>query len=174
MAVWMERSTLDADDVEAIIHDSYDDIYRYCFWKTKSSMDAQDITQETFLRFVRNLADYSERGKPKALLYTIARNLCFNWLRQSKTVPFEEIDNSVFDIPSSNALDKLADRITLQQYIDELPPEQREVIFLRYGQELQVNEISSIMGITRFSVMYRIRNALSTLKKKIGKGGSVF
>ena len=68
--------------MEEIIGEYYDDIYKYCYWRIKNSTEAQDITQETFLRFMQNLSTYIDMGKPKALLYTIARNLCINWQKK--------------------------------------------------------------------------------------------
>lgn len=55
----------------------------------------------------------------------------------------------------------------MQVHINELPKEQQEVILLRYGQDLKVNDIAAITGTTRFVVMYRLRNALAALKKRI-------
>jgi len=46
-------SDLTAEDVENIILNYYDDIYKYCYWKVKNCSDAEDLTQETFLRFVQ-------------------------------------------------------------------------------------------------------------------------
>lgn len=85
-------SDLTADDVESIILNNYDDIYKYCYWKVKNHSDAEDLTQETFLRFVQTLSNYSEQGKPKALLYTIARNLCINLYKQARPLPLSEIE----------------------------------------------------------------------------------
>ena len=54
----------------------YDDVLRYCRRRLPSWDDAQDATQEAFLRLVRSGARYERRGKPLAYLYTIARNVC--------------------------------------------------------------------------------------------------
>lgn len=161
-------SDLTADDVESIILNNYDDIYKYCYWKVKNHSDAEDLTQETFLRFVQTLSDYSEQGKPKALLYTIARNLCINWYKQARPLPLSEIEE-LSSVKTES--DQLETRFALEQYVKELPSGQQEILLLRYGQELQVNEISQILNISRFSVMYRIRTATKTLNKKLRKGG---
>ncbi len=161
-------SDLTADDVESIILNNYDDIYKYCYWKVKNHSDAEDLTQETFLRFVQTLSYYSEQGKPKALLYTIARNLCINWYKQARPLPLSKIEE-LSSVKTES--DQLETRFALEQYVKELPSEQQEILLLRYGQELQVNEISQILNISRFSVMYRIRTATKTLNKKLRKGG---
>ena len=59
----------------------YDKIYRYCYYKVNNAAVAEDITQETFLRFLEN-STYKENGKELNYLYTIARNLCIDEYRK--------------------------------------------------------------------------------------------
>ena len=158
------------DKTEAVIRENYNDIYRYCYWKTGNIADAQDIAQETFMRFIKNLPNYKDQGKPQALLYTIARNLCANRRREKKPCPLDNY-HSTEDTSSQNMIKQVEDKLLLQRHIDDLPTEQQEAILLRYGQELKINDIAAITGTSRFVVMYRIRNALATLKKKLNQGG---
>lgn len=99
MAYGKKLSDLTADETERIILDNYEEIYRYCWWKVKNRDDAEDLTQETFLRFVQMLSDYSEQGKPRALLYTIARNLCINHYRRVKPLSLSEAEILPSDDP---------------------------------------------------------------------------
>ena len=79
----------DAEGVRRVVEEHYDDVLAYCRRHTPSHEDALDATQETFLRFVRSLSTYRDRGKPLAFLYTIARNLCIDHIRQDHgPVPF--------------------------------------------------------------------------------------
>jgi len=165
----INQSDFENDEIEEIIQEYYDDIYKYCYWKTKNSTDAQDITKEIFLRFIQNLINYVDMGKPKALLYTIARNLCINWKRKPSYIPLENIENdSSFII--SNELDTVIDKMYLHDAVSSLPSSQQEVLLLRYGQGLQVGEIATILSISRFTVMYRLKCAINELNKmKIGE-----
>lgn len=166
MAGWINQSDL---EIEEIIRGFYDDIYKYCYWKTKNSTDAQDITQETFLRFIQNFINYVDMGKPKALLYTIARNLCVNWQRKPTYIPLENIENDSSFI-ASNGMDSIIDKLYLHDAVSLLPSAQQEVLLLRYGQGLQVGEIASVLSVSRFTVMYRLKCAINKLKKmKIGE-----
>ena len=173
MADGIKLSELSADKIEEIIRENYADIFKYCFWRIKQKSDAEDLTQETFLRFIDNLPTYSDRGKPKALLYTIARNLCINWQKKNKplSLPDEEIENLQLPVEVDGE-DELVNRLTLHKYISELPKEQQEILMLRYFQELQVKEIAQIIGISRFTVMYRLRTATKTLQMKMRKEAS--
>jgi len=63
------------------IHDQYDKIYKYCYFKVKDKQTAEDLTQETFLRYFSQKS-YINKGKPLAYLYTIAKNLCIDFYRK--------------------------------------------------------------------------------------------
>ena len=63
------------------IEEQYDKIYRYCYFRVKNQHTAEDITQETFLRFFES-SSYKDTGRPLAYLYTIARNLCMEEFRK--------------------------------------------------------------------------------------------
>ena len=69
---------------------------------------------------------------------------------------------------------EIANRLTLHKYMNRLPKDQQEILMLRYYLELQVNEIAKTLGISRFTVMYRLRTAMKNLRQDIRKGGSGF
>ena len=168
MADRINQSEDEMNEIEKIIRAYYDDIYKYCYWKIKNSTDAQDITQETFLRFIQNFVNYVDMGKPKALLYTIAKNLCVNWQRKPSCIPLDTVEyNSSFVI--SNEADTVIDKLYLQDAVSSLSPSHQEVLLLRYGQCLQIGEIATILSISRFTVMYKLKCAINKLSKmKLG------
>lgn len=156
----------DADLAEQMVSENYDAIYKYCYWKVGKSEDAQDITQEVFLSFLRNINTYSDRGKPRAFLYTIAKNLCINWNKKNKPQYLAAIDELI-DRSAQNEMNQITDKITLEQLVNQLPKDQQEVIVLRYAHDLQVNEIAVVTGKSRFSVRYKINLALATIKSQL-------
>lgn len=165
-----KRLSENADEIEKIIIKNYDDIYRYCYWKTCNNADAQDITQETFYRFVQSITNYSDQGKPKAFLYTIARNLCINWQKQIKPYSLNN-EELIEDIGSITEFEHIENKVSLQIYLDLLPKKQQEILLLRFGQGMNISEMSKITGMTRFVIMYQLKLALATLKKSLKKGG---
>lgn len=156
----------DLDIAEQVVSKNYEAIYKYCYWKVGNSADAQDITQEVFLNFVKNIDTYTDRGKPRAFLYTIAKNLCINWSKKIKP-DYIESTKEIIDIFATEKMESMVDKIELEEIINQLPEEQREVIVLRYGHDLKVNEIAVIIGKSRFTVRYRINLALATIKNKL-------
>ena len=67
----------------------YDKLYRYCYFKLKHRQDAEDITQEAILRYLKSDVDVSDR-KGLPYLYTIARNLCTDQFRKIRTEEIPE------------------------------------------------------------------------------------
>lgn len=140
------------------IQEQYDKIYRYCYYKVRNTGLAEDLTQETFLRYFTQ-SSYMERGKMLAYLYTIARNLCIDSFR--KILP-ERLND---DIPDMDCFGKLELSIALRQALATLPEQDQELLLFRYANELSVGEIASIMGISRFAVYRRTNSAVAILKK---------
>ena len=68
----------DADIGEQIVTENYDAIYKYCYWKLGNSEDAQDITQDVFLNFIRNINTYSDRESQEHFFTVFPKNLCIN------------------------------------------------------------------------------------------------
>ncbi|GAB6108491.1 RNA polymerase sigma factor [Fusibacter bizertensis] len=144
------------------IQEQYDKIYRYCYYKVKNSVLAEDLTQETFLRYF-NHSGYIEHGKMLAYLYTIARNLCIDSFRKSYVETLTE------DIPVSGGFEQVELNLTVLQAVKVLTEQEQEMLMLRYVNELTVGEIASIMGISRFAVYRKTSSALANLKKLLKK-----
>lgn len=158
-----------AGEFEKIIAAHYEDIYRFCRWKIRDPVEAQDLTQDTFMRFMNAADTYADIEKPKALLYAIAKNLCLNWTNRARPQSLDSLE--FIDAPAANDFSEESIRkIDLYNAVSALPNTRREILLLRFGQDLKVNEIAEVMGLSRFQVMYQIRGALTQLKKTIRKG----
>lgn len=116
---------------------------------------AEDITQETFLRFL-NANSYKELGKQMPYLYTIARNLCIDYFRQRKTV---ELDETLPD-PKSNL-----PKTYIEEALEKLSEEDREILFLRYTNNESINDIAKNYNVSRFVINRKIKKALERLKE---------
>lgn len=142
------------------LKDQYDKIYKYCYFKVKNTQLAEDLTQETFLKFFSQNS-YISRGKPLAYLYTIAKNLCVDAYRKAEIL---SLDESSEDIPAKNDFDSIEPNIAVKQAVRTLPQDLQEIILLRFTNDLSVLEISKITELSRFAVHRKINNALSRLK----------
>lgn len=149
------------------LKEQYDKLLRFCYMKTKDRYLAEDITQETFIRFWESHS-YEDTGKELAYLYTIARNLCIDSFRKKA---FENID----DFPSLPAgedtePERRLSEIELEQALSQLPEEVREMIVLRYVNEIAVGDISKIFRMSRFAVHRRIKEGMALLKRFLEEG----
>lgn len=148
------------------IEEQYDKIYRYCYFKIFDKQLAQDITQETFLRFYKQEL-HLDNGKYLAYLYTIARNLCIDEFRKKTVDSLEDFEEEVIYDPCEEWIDNL----TLRSIIGKLPQEDQELIFLRYVNEMPITSICSIMGISRFAIYRKLSKSLKWLKSELRKEG---
>ena len=148
------------------IEEQYDKIYRYCYFKMYDDQIAQDITQETFLRFCKQGLNLGS-DKELPYLYTIAKNLCIDHFRRRTTESLEEITEEVIDDPTEDLISNL----TLRMIMSKLPEDEQELIFFRYVNEISVTTICKITGLSRFAVYRKLSKSLKWLKEELLKEG---
>ena len=148
------------------IEEQYDKIYLYCYFKMYDDQIAQDITQETFLRFCKQGLNLGS-DKELPYLYTIAKNLCIDHFRKRTVESLEEITEEVIDDPTEDLISNL----TLRMTISKLPEDEQELIFLRYVNEVSITTICKITGLSRFAVYRKLSKSLKWLKEELLKEG---
>lgn len=149
------------------IEQQYDKLLRYCYMKLRDRTLAEDITQETFIRFFES-KDYHSIGKEMAYLYTIARNLCIDSFRKQKEELIEDLPAKIQEMPESrDKVESIVDRVSIEQALDRLTADEREAVVLRFSGELSVEDIAKSMDISRFAVRRRILSALEKLRKEM-------
>ena len=154
----------DNQAIEDFVRKYYPLILRYCHLHIQDTGYAEDLTQETFVRFFRTLHQYQHYGKAANYLYVIAGNLCWDYHRKQEEIPVEELPEQ--PIYQMEILDL---RLDVQRALEKLSPELREVTILYFFQELKQKEIAKILGIGLPLVKYRIKRAKELLERFIGK-----
>ncbi|EOS21518.1 sigma-70 family RNA polymerase sigma factor [Lachnospiraceae bacterium 3-1] len=150
----------------------YDDIYRFCCYQTGNCQDAGDLTQETFLKFIRSVEHYRYRNL-KGYLLTIARNVCVDYFRSCKRrkeneEDFQEEVEYKREENVQGARTKQEEfLITMSQLTDNLPEMQREAMVLYYGYGMKYREIAQITGTGIATVKSRIRQGTEKIKKSV-------
>ena len=141
----------------------YPAILRYCLWHMPDRESALDATQETFLKLVRFLGQYENRGAFRAFLYRIAANTCIDMKRKHPvTESLSEAVSEAVCAPECG-YQTVEDRQQLATALTHLDNSMRELILLRYGQELTMREISDITGLPLRTVQTRLRKAVKVM-----------
>lgn len=159
----------DENAFNIFIHTYYEEILKYCSYHCSDIFYAEDLTQETFLRFFEKLSDYRYMGKTRNYLYTIAGNLCKDYYKKERASLMEELYAEEQISLQKTETENVLDKVTIQAALNDLPEELREVIILYYFQELRLAEISNMLGIGLPLVKYRIKQARIQLKRLLGE-----
>ena len=144
----------------------YPDILRYCLWHTGSAQNAEDATQETFMKAIRHLDGYVHRGKFKAFLYRIAANVCVDLWRRKEAAALPEAAPYL-----ESGFREAEAGLDFASMVARLPKRQQEVVVLRFAHDLTMREIADVLGEPMRTVQTRLRTALKRLEKE-SKGES--
>jgi RNA polymerase sigma factor (sigma-70 family) len=145
-----------------------DAAYNLARWLTRNEADAQDMVQEAYLRALRFFGGFHGTDA-RAWLLTIVRNTCYTWLKRNRSTElsgdFDEVvltkESDEPDPETSHVLKVRAQLIN--EAIEKLPLEFREVVILRELEELSYKEIATITGIPIGTVMSRLSRARKRL-----------
>ena len=163
-------------------------ILNYCYRMLGNRTDAEDATQEVFVKLYRFIGSFTGQSAFSTWLYKIASNVCLDFLRKSKKQKTETISlhqqNSEGEefllgiedkglTPYETAQMNEAQR-ALHKALMQLSEEQRRVIVLRDVEGLSYDEIAAVMGIAEGTVKSRINRARQALKKLLEKDRELF
>ncbi|MBN1520910.1 MAG: sigma-70 family RNA polymerase sigma factor [Candidatus Aureabacteria bacterium] len=162
--------------------DAYEDIIkRYqakicsvCYSVVHNYADAQDLSQDVFLRAYENLSKFSGKSSFYTWLYRIAKNVSIDFRRKhgkvTKVELIEGLNTGESDKGPSGPREDLNEKElgkVIREAIDELPEEQKEVIILREINGLSYNEITETLGCSEGTVMSRLHYARKKLAQKL-------
>jgi len=156
-------------------------VFNFILRFVRDTTQAEDVTQETFLRLIKGADAYQRQAKFTTWLYTIARNLCVDAARRGKHRKAASLDAPIDDDTGASLLDLVPDggpavdrqapgrelALRLRQAIESLPDEQREIFLLREMADLQFNEIAAVVGCPENTVKSRMRYALEKLREAL-------
>lgn len=147
--------------VSVAIEKYADMVRRICFLYVGNSADAEDVFQEVFLKFFMNYHSFESEEHQKAWLCRVAFNKCKDYCKSfwhRSVVSIEEMEIPFEDPEQQN----------MMKTVLELPPDQKEVVFLHYYEDRTIPEIADIMKKNTNTVYSILRRAKAQLKKKVG------
>jgi len=154
------------------LYDYYQDkIYRFIYFRVSDEGLAQDLTSETFMKALRYLVEGETVNNLRGFLYRIAKNLVIDFYRQRGQTELP-IDDFIEDnLPAEkNLLQDVEERFNLEQIKDslnKLSAPYREVIVLRFVEDLPFKEIANILEIKEDNARMLAHRGLKILRKQI-------
>lgn len=167
----------DRDLLGRLIHEHQHRLFRYLLHLTGSSAQAEDLFQETWLRVIEKGHRYDPRFAFVAWLLTLARNLTLDSLRRLRPASLEALTEPTDGArwspagPGPSPFDGLLAReqgARLAALMTEVPALYREVLVLRFQEELALDEIAAIAGAPLSTVKSRLYRGLRLLADRLG------
>ncbi len=152
------------------LYDGYfDKIYRYIYFRVKNQPEAEDLTQEVFIKALRGISSYKSGKAPFASwLFRIAHNQVIDHIRKdikNKTTSLNEASSAVGNADPVTMTEQKSDIEELTEALKHLPPAQGEVISLRFIAGLSIAEAAKILGKREGTVKALQFNGMVSLKK---------
>lgn len=147
-------------------------IYNYVYYRTGNIYDAEDLTERVFMRAMRHIPNYHDRGLPfTAWLYRIAHNLVANWHRDNsrrKEIPLDDGLQPIYqgEHPEHELL-RTEERERLLGAIRGLPADRQQLLILKFVEHLSNVEIGQIMGRSEGAVKSLYHRTLLTMRDEL-------
>ena len=163
----------DEKALEVLISKYLKPIYNFIFGYVQNQQDAEDLTQETFLKVWRNLKKFKKEKNFQSWLWTIARNTCFDFLRKKRRSQVWYLED-LSSLPDSRSLpyeafEKEGLKEKLEEAIKSLPFKMRQILNLYYKEGLNFREIAETLNEPLNTIKSRHRRALKEIKKLLSE-----
>jgi RNA polymerase sigma-70 factor (ECF subfamily) len=158
---------------EKIFMESYDEfsdaIFRYALFQTSNREIALDITQDTFTKTWQYLQKGEVVDNIKAFLYRVAKNLIIDYRRKKKSYSLDEIMDTGVDFQTDDNIEeekqKEFETEKVLRTMDKIDEKYREILAMRYVEEMSIKEISDTTGMSQNHVSVMIHRGIDKLKK---------
>lgn len=149
-------------------------IYSLAYRLTNNAEDAQDLTQEVFIKLYQVLDKFDGKRNFFSWMYKVATNVCYTALRRKpqQSVPLEKVIEFAPIIPQSDSQpEDYTERKEIQRLIQEavaqLPENYRVPIVLRYVEEMSYQQIAEAMGLPLTTIETRLYRGKSLLQRRL-------
>lgn len=147
-------------------------IFNYVYRLIGQKQDAEDLTQDTFIKLYKNIIHADESRSFKSWVYKIATNTVYDWLRKKRgykeSLIIDDPENSFETIEDDDPYYRLESKTDLETAMARLKPIHRTVLLLFYQQELSYEEIAHNLAIPVNTVKTHLYRAKNCLKKELG------
>ena len=144
----------------------YRKIYRYIHFQIRDEEIAKDFCQDTFVKAWKRIDTFSinSSGTFQAFLFAIARNLVIDYSRKKKEVSIEQYESIPEQEHLYEDLTSKEDAERLRKALDRLNEEERQIIILKYFEEMPGEEIAGVLSMKEGAVRVRLHRIMEKLK----------
>lgn len=157
---------------EALFHHFAPKVKRYLLRQGAPEDHAEELAQETMVQIWRKAHQYdAAKAVPGAWVFRVARNLRIDRLRRQRffEVDIEQVAEQADEINNHERATDQIDGALLASYVEDLPPEQRDVVTMAYFEGLSQSEIGARLDLPLGTVKSRLRLAFGKLRKALGE-----
>ncbi len=158
----------DQEAFAQLYEENFDKIYRYIALKVGNRMEAEDLTQQVFMKALKSIASYKWQDVPfSAWLYKIAHNQAIDYLRKKNRQPEYELNEDITPA-EDNPYRTVELKLDLQQLaraIKKLTPLQQEVLALRFSCEMPIAQVAGVMGKNEGAIKALQHSAVQALRR---------
>lgn len=153
------------NELESIIVREQDMLFRFAYMRVGRRADAEDIVQDVFLKLFRSSESLSSVRNVKHYLIRSISNACKDFHRRKQDIlPLEKAER---EMVSDDDLKMYEEYLRITTLARTLPPEQREVLYMKCIDGLKFREISDILDIPEATVKSRYRYAIQAIQKQL-------
>jgi len=160
--------------IQQLVSDHYQSVYRYAYRLSGTAVDAEDLTQQAFLIAQQKLHQVREVEKVDRWLFVVLRSCFLKSRRRQRPTTAASIELKVDEIPAKS--DSRADEIDqerLQAAIDELPENFRLVVMMYYFEQLSYKEIAATLDVSIGTIMSRLSRAKGRIRQHLFRHADV-
>ena len=162
----------DHKKIEGIFMKSYEEhsdaLFRYCYFQTSNREVATDLLQDTFTKTWLYLKDGKKIDNLKAFLYKVAKNLIIDYRRKKKSFSLDAITETGIEfqdeVDTEEKITEDSDKEFVISKLAELPDDDKEILSMRYVNEMSIREIADTLDLTPNNVSVRIHRAVEKMK----------
>lgn len=151
----------DRDAVSALYEQFHGAIYGYALSMLGNAHDAEDVLHDCFLSIVNHIGSYQNQGKAKAWIFTIAKNLCLQKLRERKKADMPEPEAWELFVSNDGNAD---DRLAVEACMKHLSEEDRRIVVLHAVAGFRHREIAEFLDMPLSTVLSKYNRSLKKLK----------
>jgi RNA polymerase sigma-70 factor (ECF subfamily) len=172
----------DPDLLDHLIEEYQYRLFRYLVYITGNRERAEDFFQETWIRVLERGHQYDGKSKFEAWLFAIARHLVIDWQRSKKAQSLDSLTDPAQENPLQFANEREPSPLhqvlaqeseeSVQASLSQLPAIYREVLVLRFQEELQIEEMAGVLSVPLSTVKSRLYRGLEALRGVLQRGAA--